>query len=106
MISKFYFLIFSVLVSFPVFSAEPIDLPVDEFEFIKTIKGKDKVFVEEALGEPSSKKIRENEGGIVEFWVYEDIVKIAGKESVYKYTQVGIVNNAVETVGNTNLKSE
>lgn len=81
-------------------------LPVDEFEFIKQISGKDKDYIADSLGKPFSKDIKENEGGTVEFWVYKNIVKIAGTEKIYKYTQVGIVNNAVETVGNTNISPE
>lgn len=106
MLPKLFALLLMSGLSFPVFADEPMDLPIDEFEFIKQISGKDKGFVSESLGEPYTKDTRENKGGEVEFWVYKNIVKIAGTDKVYQYTQVGIVNNAVETVGNTNLKPE
>lgn len=106
MSTKIASLFFMIFISFSVFSAEKMDLPIDEFEFIKQISGKDKAYISDSLGKPFSKDTKENDGGTVEFWIYKDIVKIAGTDKVYKYTQVGIVNNAVETVGNTNLSPE
>lgn len=104
MIARLSVLCFLSFFSLLSFAEDTINVPIDEFEFIKVISGKDKQFIENNLGKPDSKQTRENEGGEVEFWVYKGIVKIAGTENLYKYTQVGIVNNAVETVGNTNLK--
>lgn len=45
---------------------------------------------------------RENESGTVEFWVYKNIVKVGNTDKTYKYTQIGIINNYIETLGNTN----
>lgn len=106
MVTKFSSILIVLLFSFPAFSQDAMVLPVDEFEFIKKISGKDKDYVVDNLGEPFSTETRENEGGIVNFMVYKNIVKIAGTDKVYKYTQVGVVNDAVETVGNTNIKPE
>ncbi|AFJ03265.1 hypothetical protein Q7C_2129 [Methylophaga frappieri] len=104
MFSKIAALFFASILSFSVMAEEDLILPVDEFVFIKAISGQNKSYVEEQLGKPFSKEKRENQGGEVEFWVYKNIVKIAGTEKVYKFTQVGIVNDAVETVGNSNLQ--
>jgi hypothetical protein len=103
MLHRYALLIIFSLLSAPVFAEDTANLPIDEFAFIKEISGKDKAYVTNLLGEPASKETRENDGGEVEFWIYKNVVKIAGSDKVYKYTQVGIVNNAVETVGNTNL---
>ncbi len=106
MIRKFASLLVICFLAFPAFSQDEMVLPIDEFEFIKKISGKDKDYVTNNLGKPFSINTRENKGGTVEFMVYKNIVKIAGTDKIYKYTQVGVVNDAVETVGNTNLKPE
>lgn len=106
MIGKIASLLVICLLAFPAFSQDAMVLPIDEFEFIKKISGKDKDYVTDNLGKPFSIKTKENEGGVVRFMVYKNIVKIAGTDKIYKYTQVGVVNDAVETVGNTNLQPE
>lgn len=76
--------------------------PINEFDFVDQFAGKNAAFIVNALGEPIQKTSRENEGGTVEFWIYKDIVRIGKTDKTYKYTQIGIVNDAVETLGNTN----
>jgi len=85
-----------------VYSDERIELPVAEFEFVETFSGKDADFVRQKLGEPEEIMKRENESGTVEFWIYKNIVKIGSSDKTYKYTQIGIINNYIETLGNTN----
>ncbi len=84
------------------YSEEALALPVAEFEFVKIFSGKDAGFVREKLGEPAEIMKRENESGTVEFWVYKNIVKVGNTDKTYKYTQIGIINNYIETLGNTN----
>lgn len=77
-------------------------IPIAEFEFVKIFSGKDADFVRSKLGEPAEIMKRENESGTVEFWIYKNIVKIGNSDKTYKYTQIGIINNYIETLGNTN----
>jgi hypothetical protein len=84
------------------YSEDSLALPVGEFEFVKIFSGKDAGFVREKLGEPAEIMKRENESGTVEFWVYKNIVKVGNTDKTYKYTQIGIINNYIETLGNTN----
>lgn len=84
------------------YSEEALALPVAEFEFVKIFSGKDADFIREKLGEPAEIMKRENESGTVEFWVYKNIVKVGNTDKTYKYTQIGIINNYIETLGNTN----
>lgn len=84
------------------YSDTEINIPIEEFEFVKIFSGKNAEFVRNKLGEPEEIMKRENEGGTVEFWIYKDIVKIGNSDKTYKYTQVGIINNFIETLGNTN----
>jgi len=76
--------------------------PMGETEFVKMFAGKSAEFVREKLGEPENFASKKNESGTVEFWLYKDIVKIGSKGKTFKYTQIGIINNYVETLGNTN----
>lgn len=75
---------------------------IAEFEFVKMFAGKDAEFVREKLGEPDEISSKENASGTVEFWLYKDLVRIGNGDKMYKYTQIGIINNYVETLGNTN----
>ncbi len=79
-----------------------LTIPIVEFEFVKMFSGKNADFVRDKLGEPEEIMKRENESGTVEFWIYKDIVKIGNSDKTYKYTQIGIINNYIETLGNTN----
>jgi hypothetical protein len=45
---------------------------------------------------------KENAGGTVEFWLYKNIVQQGKSDKLYKYTQIGIVNNVIETLGHSN----
>lgn len=84
------------------YSDSALDIPIAEFEFVKIFSGKDADFVREKLGEPEEIMKRENESGTVEFWIYKNIVKVGNSSKTYKYTQIGIINNYIETLGNTN----
>ncbi len=75
---------------------------IAEFEFVKMISGKDAEFVREKLGEPDEISSKKNASGTVEFWIYKNLVRIGNGDKTYKYTQIGIINNHVETLGNTN----
>jgi len=85
-----------------VYADSTMEEPIPEFEFVKIFSGKDADFVKERLGEPDEIMKRENDSGKVEFWVYKNIVKIGNSDETYKYTQIGIINDYVETLGNTN----
>lgn len=94
---------FLALFSFNIAYADSkLEMPVAEFEFVKIFSGKDAEFVRDKLGEPAEIMKRENESGSVEFWIYKDIVKVGNSDKTYKYTQIGIINNYIETLGNTN----
>ncbi|THK40855.1 hypothetical protein E8Q33_11220 [Methylophaga sp. SB9B] len=94
---------FLALFSFNIAYADSkLQIPVAEFEFVKIFSGKDAEFVRDKLGEPAEIMKRENESGSVEFWIYKDIVKVGNSDKTYKYTQIGIINNYIETLGNTN----
>lgn len=80
--------------------ADPHQL--SEFGFVKEFSGKSAEYVREALGEPEQVSVRENASGRVEFLVYKDLVKVGNSSNRYKYTQIGIINGYVETIGNTN----
>lgn len=84
------------------YSEDELKIPIAEFEFVKIFSGKDADFVRSKLGEPEEIMKRENESGTVEFWIYKDIVQVGGSDKTYKYTQIGIINNYIETLGNTN----
>lgn len=84
------------------YSDSELVIPIAEFEFVKIFSGKDSDFVREKLGEPEEIMKRENESGTVEFWIYKNIVKVGNTDKTYKYTQIGIINNYIETLGNTN----
>lgn len=84
------------------FSAHAGEKTIEEFKFVEQYSGKNAAYIIEHLGEPDSRISRENEGGTVKLWVYKDLVKIGKTDKTYKYTQIGIVNDAVETLGNTN----
>lgn len=74
----------------------------EELQFLKTFAGQTAEFVKTELGEPASVVKRENEGGKIEFWVYENKVRQGTSDKVYRYTQIGIANGVVETLGHTN----
>ena len=74
----------------------------DEVAFLKEFAGKDGDYIRNKLGEPDSIEKKENTGGTVEFWLYHDCVRQANSDNIYKFTQIGIVNGAVETLGHTN----
>jgi hypothetical protein len=92
-------LTFLLLLSFSVYAVTPIS----EIEFIKEFSGKDADYILAKLGEPYKKISKENAGGTVEFWLYQNLVNQGSSEKVFKFTQIGIVNNYVETLGNTNI---
>ncbi|HAO25333.1 MULTISPECIES: hypothetical protein [Gammaproteobacteria] len=99
--------VFLVLWTLNIASAESApSIPIAEFEFVKIFSGKDADFVKDKLGEPAEIMKRENESGTVEFWIYKNIVKIGNTDKTYKYTQIGIINNYIETLGNTNRSPE
>lgn len=91
-----------LLMSASVYADSMIKEPIPEFEFVKMFSGKDADFVKQHLGEPDEVMKRENDSGKVEFWIYKNIVEIGKTDETYKYTQVGIINGYVETLGNTN----
>jgi phage protein U len=74
----------------------------EEIDFLKTFAGKSAEYVITELGEPASVIKRENAGGTVEFWIYQDRVQQGSSDKLYRFTQIGIVNDAVETLGHTN----
>jgi len=76
--------------------------PMNETEFVTLFAGKTAEFVKEKLGEPESIASKNNQSGTVEFWLYKDIVTMGKGEKTFKYTQIGIINDYVETLGNTN----
>lgn len=75
---------------------------MSEVEFVKMFAGKDADFVREKLGEPETISSKDNASGTVEFWVYKNLVKMGDTDKTFKFTQIGIINNYVETLGNTN----
>lgn len=91
-----------VLLSTAIYAGPLIEKPIDETEFVKMFAGKSAEFVKETLGDPEAISSKKNESGTVEFWLYKDLVKIDDKGKTFKYTQIGIINNYVETLGNTN----
>lgn len=97
---RFSVLLFCLLVSGLAFAAQPG--PYEELKFLETFAGKSAEFVKTELGEPASVVKRENEGGTVEFWVYQDKVRQGTSDKVYRFTQIGIANGFVETLGHTN----
>jgi hypothetical protein len=78
----------------------------EEIDFLKTFAGKSAEYVKTELGEPASVIKRENAGGTVEFWVYQDRVQQGSSDKLYRFTQIGIVNDAVETLGHTNREPQ
>jgi hypothetical protein len=76
--------------------------PYEEMAFLKHFTGKTPEFIKAELGEPDSISKRENTSGKIEFWIYHDLVQQAYSDKIYRYTQFGIVNGHVETLGHTN----
>lgn len=74
----------------------------EELAFLKEFAGKDAEFIRNTLGEPDSIEKKENTSGTIEFWIYQDLVTQAHSDKRYRFTQIGIVNDAVETLGHTN----
>lgn len=91
-----------VLLSTAVYANPLLETPMEEGAFVKMFAGKSADFVRENLGDPELISSKKNESGTVEFWLYKDIVKINKQGKTFKYTQIGIINNYVETLGNTN----
>ena len=76
--------------------------PYEEMAFLKHFTGKTPEFIKAELGEPDFISKRENSSGKIEFWIYHDLVQQAHSDKIYRYTQFGIVNGHVETLGHTN----
>lgn len=94
---------FFIMLLTPVFQVEAKSVEVmSEVEFVTMFAGKDAEFVREKLGEPEVISSKNNASGTVEFWVYKDLVKMGKNDKTFKYTQIGIINNYVETLGSTN----
>ncbi|GAB4293109.1 MAG: hypothetical protein Kow0083_06200 [Methylophaga sp.] len=74
----------------------------EEIQFLKMFAGQTADFVKSELGEPDSVVKRENAGGTIEFWVYHDKVRQGTSDKIYRFTQIGIANGFVETLGHTN----
>lgn len=74
----------------------------EELAFLKEFAGKDADFIKSTLGEPDSIEKTENTSGTIEFWIYRDLVTQVNSDKRYRFTQIGIVNDAVETLGHTN----
>ncbi|MFC6805858.1 hypothetical protein ACFQE2_09085 [Methylophaga thalassica] len=74
----------------------------EEMAFLKHFTGKTPEFIRTELGEPDSIAKKENASGTIEFWIYRDLVQQAHSDKIYRYTQFGIVNGHVETLGHTN----
>lgn len=91
-----------LLMSASVYADSMMKEPIPEFEFVKIFSGKEADFVKQRLGEPDEIMKRENDSGTVEFWIYKNVVEIGKSDKTYEYTQVGIINGYVETLGNTN----
>ncbi|MCX4192266.1 hypothetical protein [Methylophaga sp. OBS1] len=96
----FSVLLFCLSLSAAAIAAEPG--AYEELKFLETFAGKSAEFVKTELGEPASVVKRENEGGTVEFWIYQDKVRQGTSEKVYRFTQIGFANGFVETLGHTN----
>jgi hypothetical protein len=103
----FSVLLFCLSVTTAAFAQQANDL-YEELQFLKTFAGQSAEFVKTELGEPTSVVQRENQGGTVEFWIYQDRVRQGTSDKVYRYTQIGIANGFVETLGHTNrdIKSQ
>jgi hypothetical protein len=95
-------LLFLLMMSLGSLTFAANDKTYEEINFLKTFAGKSAEFVKTELGEPASIIKRENAGGTVEFWVYQDRVQQGSSDKLYRFTQIGIVNDAVETLGHTN----
>jgi hypothetical protein len=74
----------------------------EELKFLDAFAGKTPSYVRNQLGEPVLIEKKENAGGTVEFWLYKNIVQQGKSDKLYKYTQIGIVNNVIETLGHSN----
>jgi len=79
-----------------------VETPINETQFVTMFAGKTAEFVKESLGEPEKIASKKNESGTVQFWLYKDIVTMGKNGKTFKYTQIGIINDYVETLGNTN----
>jgi hypothetical protein len=93
----------ALLFSTSVFAGSADRPTYDEFIFLDTFKGKNAEFVLKTIGEPDLIEKKENAGGTVEFWLYENLVRQGSSDKLYRFTQIGIVNDAIETLGHTNL---
>jgi hypothetical protein len=101
---KRVFLSIIVLICLPLtLQANPIITEaMFENDFVKMFSGKDAKFVREHLGEPLKISSKNNESGTVEFWLYKDIVRMGDKDKTFQFTQIGIINGHIETLGNSN----
>jgi len=91
---------FCTLLSLSVMAETPTTY--EELKFLDAFAGKTPSYVRKQLGEPVLIEKKENAGGTVEFWLYENIVQQGKSDKLYKYTQIGIVNNVIETLGHSN----
>lgn len=99
MLSIIIFCFFSL---FSIVSMAEASKTYEELKFLDAFAGKDPSYVRAQLGEPMMIEKKENAGGTVEFWVYENIVQQGKSDKLYKFTQIGIVNNVIETLGHSN----
>jgi hypothetical protein len=88
---RFYFLPLCFAMVATVHAEPIVNEPMNETAFVKKF-----------AGEPEEVSSKSNNSGKVEFWLYKDIVKVGSQDKTFKYTQIGIINNFVETLGNTN----
>jgi hypothetical protein len=87
------------------YATERLVTPINETDFVVLLAGKTAEFVKQSLGEPEQISSKNNDSGTVEFWLYKDIVSMGKKGKTFKYTQIGIINDHVETLGNTNRQA-
>jgi hypothetical protein len=99
---RFYFLPLCFAMVATVHAEPIVNEPMNETAFVKKFAGQTAEFVRNNLGEPEEVSSKSNNSGKVEFWLYKDIVKVGSQDKTFKYTQIGIINNFVETLGNTN----
>jgi hypothetical protein len=104
LISTFFLL--ALTISASAFAQQSPAQTYEELPFLKEFAGKNAEYIQTKLGEPDSIVKKENQGGTVEFWVYHDLVQQGSSDKVYRFTQIGIVNDAVETLGHTNRQPQ
>jgi len=86
------FVVLSLLLSLNAYADSPsTSAPFPEMEFVKEFSGKNADYIMTRLGKPYKKVVKENAGGIVEFWLYQNLVKQGSSDKIFKFTQIGIV---------------